>query len=763
MIERLNLLRNVGQFESINPGAQLPFARLTLIYAENGRGKTTLSAVFRSLSSNEPALIQERHRLGATHTPHVVFQAVGGAIHTFQNNAWSAPLPAIATFDDAFVAQNVCSGLEIAAGHRQNLHELILGAQGVTLNATLQARVEEIEAHNRRLREKGDAIPGEARGNLSVDQFCALANRPDLDDAIRDCERRVAAAQSAALIQQRPVFAPLSLPFFDVAEINQILERSLRELDAEAARQVQTHLTRLGQSGEQWVSTGVGMVQAASQGQPGEACPFCIQPLAGSEIIDHYRAYFGEAYSQLKHAIMETRRSIGAAHGGEITTSFERSVRMALETRLFWSRFAEIPDVTIDTAALVRAWQVAREAVDAAFAKKQQSPLEPIRLDAVSIAAIDAFHVARDEVTELSLRLLASNAQLVVVKEQAQASNIATLQGDLATLRATRARYLPEVAPLCQSYLDEKQAKAATETLRNAARADLDNYRQNIFPYYQNAINAYLQRFNAGFRLHGMTSVNNRGGSAVNYAVVINQNQVPLTADGGPCFRSALSSGDRNTLALAFFFASLDQDPTLANRIVVIDDPMTSLDEHRSLVTVQEILRLVNRVSQVIVLSHSKPFLLGLWREAPRNVALGRRLSRAGNASTFDSWDVTADCITEHDRRYERVTNYIQAANPAEERTVAADLRHLLEAFVRVAYPDVFTPGSLLGEFINTCRQRLNGPQQLLDADDVQELREILTYANLFHHETNQNFQTEVINDGQLATFAQRTVAFIRR
>jgi wobble nucleotide-excising tRNase len=31
---------------------------------------------------------------------------------------------------------------------------------------------------------------------------------------------------------------------------------------------------------------------------------------------------------------------------------------------------------------------------------------------------------------------------------------------------------------------------------------------------------------------------------------------------------------------LAFFFASLDQDAGLANKVVVIDDPISSLDEH---------------------------------------------------------------------------------------------------------------------------------------------------------------------------------------
>ena len=40
-----------------------------------------------------------------------------------------------------------------------------------------------------------------------------------------------------------------------------------------------------------------------------------------------------------------------------------------------------------------------------------------------------------------------------------------------------------------------------------------------------------------------------------------------------------MSAGDRNTLALAFFFTNLDQSPDLAQKIIVIDDPITSLDE----------------------------------------------------------------------------------------------------------------------------------------------------------------------------------------
>src|SRR5690606_10141682 len=185
------------------------------------------------------------------------------------------------------------------------------------------------------------------------------------------------------------------------------------------------------------------------------------------------------------------------------------------------------------------------------------------------------------------------------------------------------------------------------------------------------AINDYLQRFGASFRLGEVESVNTRSGSSASYCVVINQQNVDITANTGPSFRNTLSAGDRNTLALAFFFASLEQDGNLANKIVAIDDPMTSLDEHRTLHTRAQIIALSRRVQQVIVLSHSKPFLCNLWDQADRNARTALRINRAAVGSEITVWDVRNDSISEHDKRHERVRRYLQAANPDEERMVA--------------------------------------------------------------------------------------------
>lgn len=762
-LDRIQLLRNVGQFDSVSEGAKFPLTRLVLIYAENGRGKTTLSSILRSAGTGNAHLVTERHRLGAQHPPHLVLTPRVGPPLVFQNAVWSSTLPGVAVFDDHFVAQNVCAGIEIGASHRQNLHELILGEQGVALNAALQGHVASIEDHNRTLRALGDAIPVEARGNMAVDEFCALPARDDIDVTIQDGERDLAAARSADAVRQAATFIALSLPSFDIPAINALLARTLPDLEAEAAHRVQAHLVKLGGAGATWVSDGMQSIAAASTDVDHEICPFCAQDLANSPLLRHYRAYFSEAYDQLKRDVEQQVRELNSTHGAPAALTFERSLREAEQRRNFWGAFVQVPEITVDTAVLTRAWGEAREAIAEVLTAKQATPLEGCILPEEAMAAIANYEAAKVAVTACSESLMDCNDQIALVKERAAEANVADLTADLTRLKITRARYSENVAPQCAAYKEEKTAKTRTEGLRDQARIALDDYRQNIFPAYQRVLNEYLGRFNAGFRLDQVDSVNTRGGSTCSYSVLINNAVVPHTADAGPSFRNTLSAGDRNALALAFFFASLEQDQQLAQKIVVIDDPMTSLDEHRSLTTVQEIRRLLPRVAQVIVLSHSKPFLCNLWEGANTADRSAIRLIRAAAGSTFAAWDVRQDCITEHDRRHELVTEYLQAANPAVEQQVAAALRPILEAFARVAYPNTFQPGGLLGPFIGTCEQRVNTPGQILSQADIVELRALLDYSNLFHHDSNPAWAMQVINDQELVNFAQRTLAFTRR
>jgi wobble nucleotide-excising tRNase len=766
VITLLRLLRNIGQFDSA-AAATVPLNRLTVAYAENGRGKTTLSAILRSLATGDPLPILERHRLSAANPPHVILDCAGGPTAAiFQNGAWNRTVTNLAVFDDVFVDANVYSGLVVGSDHRQHLHELILGAQGVALNQKVQDLAGRIEEHNHDLREKAGAIPEQQRGSLSPDQFCALPARANVDEEILAGERQLAAAGEQDPIRTAQSFDPLSLPAFDIDAIETVLRQDLPSLDAAAAARVQAHLAGAGRGAEAWISDGMQRLPPTKGTARGGLCPFCAQDLASSPVIAHYRAYFGDSYRKLKGTVADALASVTRTHGGDVPASFERDVRVAGERRQFWSRFCELPEIVIDTAAIASEWRATREAVTAALTAKQAAPLERMSLSAEVLAAAAAYAAHRETIAGLSQQLLKANQSLLLVKEQAASGNPASLTSDIARLKVVKARHTPAMDTACDAYTAAKAAKALTEDLRKQAKEELDHYRTGAFPGFQTAINTYLQRFNAGFRLDQVTAANTRGGPSCTYSVLINNVPVPVggsdATPGRPSFRNTLSAGDRNTLALAFFFASLDADPNLAQKIVVIDDPVSSLDEHRSLTTVQEIRRLAVRAAQVIVMSHSKAFLCKTWDGTDRTLRAAIRVQRDATGSSIVAWDVEQDSVTEHDRRHAVLREYLRAGGN-NGREVAEAIRPVLEAFLRVAHPEYFPPGTLIGQFRDRCKQRVGSPQEILNQRLVTELHDLVEYANRFHHDTNQAYQTEIINDGELQGFVRRALGFATR
>jgi wobble nucleotide-excising tRNase len=535
MINRFGLLRNIGQFDSVTVPATFQHQRLTVVYAENGRGKTTLTAILRSFATGDPLPIRERRRLGAAHPPHVILHcttALQPAV--FENDAWSRTRPNIAVFDDAFVNENIYSGLSVDTEHRQNLHELIIGSQGVTLNQQLQDLVAQVEEHNRNLRNKANDIPVAELADLSVDDFCALPPQDNIDAAIEATERSLAAVREQDPVRNGGLFQPLRLPRLDTASIVLVLQRDLPDLDAAAASRVQAHISRLGRGGETWISDGIQHVQARIEGENAETCPFCAQDLAMSPVLSHYRAYFSEAYAALKRVVTDAVTDTTRLCSADSLLDFERTIRINGERREFWSRFCTVPDTALDTSAITAQWRVVSEAVLDAIRAKQAAPLERMQLAPEVVAAIAAFDVYRETVEALNVQLTEANESIRAVKAQAAAADPVALASALKRLRAINARHSLATASLCAVYLIEKTAKATTEERRDRARADLDAYRTCVFPTYQAAINRYLQLFNAGFHLDCIQPVNNRGGSACSYNVVINNSSISVAGRVSP-------------------------------------------------------------------------------------------------------------------------------------------------------------------------------------------------------------------------------------
>ncbi len=773
MINKINLLKNVGPFDNVSPHPDTAFGKLTLIYGENGKGKTTLANVFRSLSSDKPSLIiEERRRLGAKDRPHIIIEEENQTL-IYQDGQWKPHLPNIAVFDDNFVVQNVCAGMEVSSDHRKNLHGLIIGKDGLGLNLALQAELEKIDGHNRVIREKEALVKRSIKGDMSVDNFCKLPERPDIENAINDIKKSIKTAESKD-VKNKSGFQTIELPALDIGVINAILQKDLPDLEQDAENMVKTHFAKLGKGAQNWVSDGVNKFEPIYSEKGDEICPFCAQSLEHSPLINHYKDYFSLVYNNLKAEIKTLGIKTKEEHNDTIRVEFGQAVSAIKEATIFWKEHINISDVEVATiddinaVEIVSVWKKAIESILDILRKKASAPLEKIDLPAEVKAVVAEYEKYRQWAVNFSKRLQGCNIQIDNKKEGIGQINLQDLKDNLDKLHLTRDRYTESAKTDCKAYLDAKEAKKATELQRDSAQKKLADYSKNIFKDYQDAINSYLDKFLAGFHLTDMAVTNPGGAKSCIYALEILNIPVPVNAaNGEPSFKNTLSAGDRNALALAFFFASLDKDVALAEKIVVIDDPMTSLDEHRANRTIEEIRSLTTKVNQVILLSHSKSFLCQIWEEADRVIKdtskIPLHISRSQESSVIELWNIHDDCITQNDKRHTMIAEYIKTQIKGKERDVAMALRPILESFMRVAYPEIFPPGTSLGCFISQCRDSILNNVVILDKKDIDELGSLINYANKFHHDSNPNHMTEIINDTELVDCCKKVVSFTRR
>src|SRR6266853_3086662 len=308
MIDKLIAISRVGKFWHYFAQGQTNFQRMTLIFAENGCGKTTLASILRSLSGNEVTLINERRTLGSADEPRIELRSHSGT-HVFENGEWSSNFTDIEVFDDAFVYENVYAGPLVTLEQRRSLHKIIIGSRGVTLAREIEQLDDKIRNINFQLHYLSDRILPHA-GTLSVDQFCNVVAIEDIDDRVEAKLTELEAKKSASAIREATPFSIIDLPPIAVGELEQLLQAGVDDLSAETDRRLQEHFSHIGANSETWVANGNNRIAD-------EKCPFCNQSISNQAIIGDYRAHFSSSYRELKANIERMRGDIARVLGGD--------------------------------------------------------------------------------------------------------------------------------------------------------------------------------------------------------------------------------------------------------------------------------------------------------------------------------------------------------------------------------------------------------------------------------------------------------------
>jgi len=214
MLERIHNIKGLGLLHDAN-GGPYGLRKASLIYADNGRGKSTLASLFRSCATNNPALIVNRRTIDGVNDQEVKLQFSNGQNSIFQNGSWDYDHPELLVFDTDFVEQNVYSGGQVSANQRRNLLQFALGSNAVIA----QREYDQADDDDKQAKITVSGLTDELdlfHIGVSLFEFQQMAQVPNADVQIADINVKIVEANNIDQIQAKVVPQLLILPDVDV-------------------------------------------------------------------------------------------------------------------------------------------------------------------------------------------------------------------------------------------------------------------------------------------------------------------------------------------------------------------------------------------------------------------------------------------------------------------------------------------------------------------------------------------------------------------
>lgn len=762
MLEKVINLDNLGVFKKGAPKA-LSFEKATLIYAENARGKSTLSAVLQACSTGDAAAVEARATIGGTAKPKVHFRFLTNGTGTgviFDAGKWQAAEPRVLVFDQGFVERNVYAGSEVSPDHHQALLDFALGSAAVAKKVEVDQRgTDQVNATKRRTAAE-EKLKG-YRGTMSLADFLGLTVDPKIDEAIAMLTRRINDAKEAKNIGARPGPKEVMLPTVDFDEFLDTASKTLKGIHEGAEKIVRAHLAKIGGQGSaQWLSTGHTLLKD-------DDCPFCGQNVAGVELIEAYKTHFDQEYA--KHSARVA--GLASIAAGVLPDAFFASLSATCEANAdriaAWKPQLVLPAPAIDVAGLKAAASEARDAMSKVAAAKSQSPLEAVDLSGVDKARV-SFAGVCEALKTYNTQVSAANTQIETFKKTLASENVESLEQDLQKAQLRKIRHTQDVIQIVDERKQADSDRAAAETAKAKARAELDALMNAVLGSFQKGINDWLAKFGAPFTIDKLKA-NYLGGGAprTEYGIVLRGNTVVAgkKAASAPCFQTALSEGDKRTLAFAFFLARLFDDKESGKKIVVLDDVFTSLDKHRRAQTVETTGRIAKTCAQVIVLGHDGYFLRQLSRHLDDKKICAQvtfQMRRvADNFSELDEIDLEELCASDYYKRYRDLQDLIDGKATTSLLAVAQGLRPLVEGHLHRRFPGHIKEGVTFGEVLDQIKNAPATSPLAVLAPCLKDLGNLNDFAKQFHHDTTGKVPRQDVTDSELMVFGKQAMRLI--
>lgn len=669
MIERVQNIENVGRIAKTGGGrVQYQFNKNTHIYAGNTHGKSTFTAIIRSLQTNNPDFIKGRKTFGSTSPQFAIF-VIDGVSYKFNSAGWDKTFDNIRIFDTRYIHENFFSpDEEITDDGQKKIETFILGSEGVRLTK----QVVELTAQQR---ENATALATTSReyssskpfDHPSFEDFLKIDAVEGVDDLIDEQTKQLNAYKNQESIKSQLTTMIEALKELNTPSIKAALEATLSVDVSKITNHI--HENMVDDTSENDAKEFLRQGLSLSKGK--DVCPFCSQSTENSnasELIKAYGEYFSKSYNE-----MATNRFAQAQFFSRWEAVSKLRKGVIELTKLDVPVDLKGSDDRIHTAIVTFSDQIEK------------------KKDFAYSVDFDVLETLKSECDTLITALEKTLEQY----EGDLTEKVKTTKDTIRDYEVAKKRHSEPWKTKADEYLEikHKNDDEVKPQLDTAVEAQ-STYASSVYTNCMTTVNDCLSALGVNFRVQNL-SYKGRTRNDLFTLVFDEEHAVGIGSTSRVSTHTSkhtLSESDRRALCFAFFIASVVNDPKCSDLIVVLDDPVSSFDADRRNNTVKYIRHIRESATtpcQFITLTHDKDFLRMLVSDIRSDATnLMLEWSPANSTSDFSLLDVSTHGLfmDEYYRRLNELENYAKLPDSQLNVGHLQNVRHLIENIMKRKY-----------------------------------------------------------------------------
>ncbi|WP_096419383.1 AAA family ATPase [Helicobacter pylori] len=600
------------------------FKDYNVIFGNNGCGKTSLTRAFELLISKDKC-IEKYRTISTAESPSIEFECKDGSYKIEPNSNIGAPSFKVEIYNSDFLHNNAPFNSEFGLKKLDDgiiiLEGSVLGEETKEINQLKNCK-EKVEKRKKKIKDENSAETLSAKQESEIKKYdkeiekirkemTSKTIQITLDEIkinnICEVSKNKFKVQEDALTNLEKDFDELDeamKKFDDLKEMElpkdyQTIKDKLESLfsfdiDKEAGQvseEIKEHMSKVGR---EFIEKGIELQKK----MPDNACPFCTQEITNN-IIQVYTSYFNKRIEQFNQDSLEVsgtlKKILEQWNVKEILQSFER-----------FEPFMK-KDSSTNKESLKKALEQIKvlleklqKEVDKKWGVKNKEKFQ--ETDKKLLENYEKFQKCVDETRNILKQKKEQKEKLEKLKTELKEARIKKAKHDSYDWQKSKEEAERKLSVLnCR----HERLNRLLEKINKKLKGLYDQKRPDI-----ETINNYLKALNLP-----------KYSLDKDYRIVLNSDALENSEA-----KIILSDGEKTTLAFAYFLARLKlfyKKEDLKNLVVVIDDPISSLDEQRIYNTTclvakinQELARekLSNEEdkAQVFVLTHNHTFMARL-------------------------------------------------------------------------------------------------------------------------------------------------------